>query len=339
MGLALNFKGRYAHIVTLANLVAWAFVIVTAAVVFRDLPSGDEWLRAVSFETLSALVSLAGLLLLTMLLRGIRWARLVNPHFHMPWRQAIPLYGWGFLLMTFSPFRMGDLARAWWIKRDGGSGFAAVGSIIAERVTDVAVVLLFLGLSVWVLQPSDPVWRLVSQVLTLLTVTGYAALAYGSRPVSRWLRDRLAVLPGEDSRRGRMYPALLRLTRILEGLACIQFTAATLWIVLLTLFIWLGIISGCHLYLLTFFPDLHWSTTMAVLAVVNFSSLFWAIPGNLGMYEMGAVATLAAFGIDKAEALVAITGMHAVVLLSVLLYGGICKVLLKNHKLKFWQIL
>lgn len=182
-------------------------------------------------------------------------------------------------------------------------------------------------------------WRLLSQVLTTLTVTGYSALAYGSRPVARWLKHRLAVLPEEDSRRGRMYPALLRLTRILEGLACIRFTTATLWIVLLTLFIWLGIISGCHLYLLTFFPDLHLSTTMAVLVVVNFSGLFWAIPGNLGMYEMGAVATMAAFGIDKAEAFVAITGMHTVVLLSVLLYGGICKVLLKNQKLKFWQIL
>ena len=49
--------------------------------------------------------------------------------------------------MTFTPARSGDIARAVWVRKQGGSGMHATGVLIAERITDTVLLVAALGVA------------------------------------------------------------------------------------------------------------------------------------------------------------------------------------------------
>ena len=84
---------------------------------------------------------------------------------------------------------------------------------------------------------------------------------------------------------------------------------------------------------------MHWTGAVAVLCAVNLTGLVAVAPGNIGLYELSAVVTLAFFMIPSSEALVVSTGLHAVVMASIISCAAIAKLLLKHFGLRLWDIL
>lgn len=89
--------------------------------------------------------------------RAVRWYWLLRPVHHVPIRRVLAVAWIGFAAVLFLPFRTGEVVRPVMIRKKGHlSGWAATGTVGAERVIDglVLSVLLFVALSLS--KPLDP---------------------------------------------------------------------------------------------------------------------------------------------------------------------------------------
>ena len=118
----------------LFSLFAWVCVLASVYFIASNWPGNDQF--AIMFEEgrWRAYFWLAGLLGCAQLLRGVRWALLLSSEKAFHWRSVVPIHGWYFLVLAFSPMRSGDLGRVLWAKSQGVSGFWATGTVIVERI-------------------------------------------------------------------------------------------------------------------------------------------------------------------------------------------------------------
>lgn len=95
--------------------------------------------------------------LLTLVLRAVRWYWLLRPLEPVSMRRVLTVSFIGFGALMLLPFRMGELVRPVLIRKDGRiSGWAATGSVAAERVLDGLYLCILLLVSMQLAQPLDP---------------------------------------------------------------------------------------------------------------------------------------------------------------------------------------
>lgn len=155
--------------------------------------------------------------------RGARWTWLLTPVHRVPMRRILAVSWIGFAGIVLLPFRAGEMVRPVLIRKKGHlSGWAATGTIGAERVIDglCLSVMLFVGLTVS--RPLDPLPTHIGNLpvpASIVPAAAYAALglfaaafslmglfywrralarrwterAVGlvSRPLGTWLADRV----------------------------------------------------------------------------------------------------------------------------------------------------
>lgn len=285
---------------SLRTRTAISFLIAAALLVFfasrLEIDFGRIWetIKRADFR-LFALGFLA--YYATFPLRGLRWRLLLsNASIGQPEAVKLPsvwtlaefvFLGW--FANCVIPAKLGDAYRGYQLKRAVRVSFAhSLGTIVAERILDMAVLVLLLFTSLWVLSTSgDRHGELATSILmggVALLVAGIVGLT------AMWLlRDRLHT----------------RLPQRLQAMY-LRFQHGTLgsfrrlpWVALLSLAIWMG--EACRLYLvmtalnlpLGFPYALFLSLANSLLTVVPFT------PGGLGLVEVGVVGLLMLGGIDK----------------------------------------
>ena len=110
-----------------------------------SLPAVAEQIRVsrLPYLTAAVLLSLAGFAF-----RAWRWQHLLGPLKWIPAGRLASAIFIGWTASAVLPGRVGEVARAWLLRRDGLRRSAAFGTVVLERLLDVLAVLLLFAASI-----------------------------------------------------------------------------------------------------------------------------------------------------------------------------------------------
>ena len=176
-----SFTGRFRWPAVLISFgLAGAFLLFL--VTRFDIDLGATWQ---SFQASNPLLFVLALLVhyTTFLFRGARWRLLLNSarqggdssEPNTPHCGSLILLGWFTNSVTW--FRLGDAYRAHVYAQDSGGSFSrTIGTILAERVLDIALVFLLLALATLLLVTSGVGASWIFMALAALMVAGLAGV-------------------------------------------------------------------------------------------------------------------------------------------------------------------
>jgi hypothetical protein len=285
-----------------------AVSIVALALVLRsvDVERTAEVLRAAA-PTWIALV--AAFITADVLVRAVRWRRLLAPIRSVAYRPMLGYLLVGYLANNVLPARLGELVRSHYLgDREGMSRTTTLGTVVVERVVDTAVVVAIAATAILVLNVRGIVTDAVTvgAAIAALLVVGLAVgIAAHRLPGSdaiaqraaRWprvgelaakLRDGLAV-----AGRPRTLVEALTLSVVAWGATLLAFAAA-------------GQAVGLELRL---------GEAALLSSGVALASAIPAGPGYLGTYELAAVKIAEALGIPVDPAFAMALVVHASILI------------------------
>lgn len=277
---------------------AIAAAILIVSVMRLNLDLGATWQAMRSADPLLYVLGF-GAYYLTFPSRALRWRQLLRSSQVVPAGQKVPpvrsLAGIIFLSWfanTLVPAKLGDGYRGYELKQRTGASFSSViGTIIAERVFDMAALAVLLVVSVIFIGRLDGAEgsaasqiMLATGVLVVLSVVGIAGLWLFRSHLPRLMPKRLHPFY-ERFQAGTL--GSFRDAPFCFGLSFLVWSteAARMFFVMQSL--GLG---------LTFPHALFLSLANALLTVVPFT------PGGLGLVESGMIALLMVAGVPKEQA-------------------------------------
>lgn len=230
------------------------------------------------------------------LMRGDRWRRLLAALGHrvaFSYATALLMAGW--FVSALIPARLGDVARAWMLRRDHevpmASGF---GSIAIERALDIfAILLLALVSATWALAGRTPpaVWQtigagaalFVGALLALLLVPGLEGWLLR---LSGWSLYQKAVRFGFE-----LIHSVRTIGRQPRVLALVALQSFYIWAcdIFLTFFIFRSLAQTIALGIAAF-----------ISMAIDLAAAVPLVPGALGQVEATALGLLALFQVDPA---------------------------------------
>jgi uncharacterized membrane protein YbhN (UPF0104 family) len=259
----------------------------------------------------------------TLILRGLRWRTLITTiDINISRRAAVEILALSFWVNVILPAKIGDVYRAWLLKKNGSSSFGrAVGTVIVERAVDLTTVALLGALSAYVafggnLSPAVTALTLIALALALV---GAAVLLLGRGPAAR-LVARLPLPATAAEPIARAFDALKAGSRKGTLIAVAPYTAI----------IW-GLQAarlGCVALALGLFQVDPAPGFLGISAVV-FTALVSAVlstipftPAGIGIVEAGSVGILISIFAMPPEAAIALTLLDRVIDIGSLMVGG-----------------
>ena len=228
------------------------------------------------------------LVLVELTIRAERWRVLLHPSAPVPLRSAFAYLSIGYFANLLLPARLGDVARAYLAARSFGiSTLVTLGTVVVERVSDTAVILLVVLVAGLAVAPSSEVagW---AELVAVVAVIGLAvAVVVGIlRPPLRSpgpsVRPAGALRSSPASREGGAALRRPRGAALVLGLTVLPFGVAVCTF---------GAVSGALGLPL---DPVEWALVLGVLAL---STAIPAAPGSLGTYEFAGVTVLGILGI------------------------------------------
>jgi len=264
-------------------------------------------------------------LLLTLVVRAIRWHYLLRPIKLATLYNLFAATTIGFMANMLLPARVGELIRAYILgQREQISKTAALASVFLERLWDVIILLSFLALLVITRSIRREILvdqRLLGIGYISLGLIGLIFLSlilirHKAQPIS----DRVATMIAPFSRqlaeriRGiiNSFTQGLVTLRMDRNLVNIIFWSLTLWIT-----------AGLSLHLILFAFDLHLPLPVPffLLILQAFGVALPSSPGFIGTYHAATVAGLTMLGIPRGQALSVAIVMHASFFIPMVLLG------------------
>ena len=285
----------------LRNWLRLALGLLVAAACLHFAMRGTDWSRVRDVLAGAHPAWLAACLAsaaATLLVRALRWVRLLEPVGAVTLEAALSATAVGFAAGVVLPLRLGELARPLLLDRRTGIGFApALSSILVERLLDVAfVALCFFALSL--AHPLPPAVQVGAQALGIGAAAGLAALVVAQRHraiANRWVRAVCRRLPD------RVAGPLARAAGgLLDGCRALGDGRTLLRVLGLSLLLWL-VTAGvylCAIYALAI-PAPPIPAALASLVIVAAFVFLPQAPGLVGTWQAGCVVALGLFGVPR----------------------------------------
>ncbi len=260
---------------------------------------------------------MAGFLVLDILLRAVRWQRLIAPIRHVAFPATLGYLLVGYLANNVLPARLGELVRCHYLgDRERLSRTTALGTVVVERIVDVAVVVAIAAFAIIVLSVRGLVANavIVGVAIVVLLAVGLAIGVAAHR------------LPGAErvARAAARWPRVGKLAgRLREGLAVAGrprtlFEALGLsvlaWGATLLAFAAAGQAIGIELTI---------GQASLLASGVALAAAIPSGPASLGTFEFAAVRIGGALGVPSDSALAIGLLVHAAILVTTTLGGGI----------------
>lgn len=304
------------------TMLGLAVSAVALAVCLRavDLP---EVVALLGAAQPAPLVALLVVLAVQTVVRAYRWSLLLPRHDgrRIPVRRTLPPLLVGYLGNAVLPARLGEPARALILaRRERVPGALSFGSVVLERVVDMAVLALLMvpaawvaGGSRWILEVAVVAGAVAGAVLVILAVVGLSVPA-------RWLAGvaprlgggRITVLAAGVADRLVEFAAGAGASGRRPVIGAAAVVTACAWLMDGAL-VWLAAASlGISLDL---------AAAIVISGVAVLGTAVPSAPGYIGTFELAASAAAVALGVDPAEALALAILVHAMVLLPIALAG------------------
>lgn len=279
---------------TIASLLA-AAIIVAIAVWKAPINWGDAWARIRHADPLLYIAAVI-VFYLSFVIRSLRWQVLLrNSGEHVHWRSLPGIIVSSFFVNCVVPAKMGDVYRAYLLRvKQGVSASKALGTIIAERLVDLCVLMGLLLIS-----GSVAFYRKAPAFLIPYVIAGSAICLAGVAIV-------LTMRAGRGQRVLRLLPEAVfhRYENLRMGTVHSLKRLPTL--VVLTGTVWA--LESARLAFVVFalgYGDLlTWSQFLLVALVAALLTTVPFLPGGIGLVEAGMVGVLIAVaGIGQQEAI------------------------------------
>ena len=295
-GEASPFTARVFNRRTVVSLVI-AAAIVAVAVWRAPIDWGDAWHRIVHanpFLYLTALLIYWG----SFLVRGYRWqVLLANAGERQPLRPLVSIVITSFFVNCVVPAKMGDVYRAYLARTKlGVSAAKALGTVIAERLLDLCVLMALL-----IAAGAVVFWHKAPQVLVPYVIIGTAICIAGVGVI-------MAMRAGRGQRLLRLLPEAIFHRYESFRIGTVHSLARFPRLGVLTVLVWtceaarLGFVVSA----LGFGGLLGPSQFLLIALVAALLTTIPFLPGGLGLVEAGMVGVLIAVGGVGREAAVSI---------------------------------
>lgn len=251
---------------------------------------------------------------------ALRWRVLLAGRVQLPYRTAFSYLMIGALASTVLPLRLGDVARAVLLGRRCGASPALVGgSIIVERILDVATLLIFLALLTPVIEIPAAIRAGVGALAVAAALAGAGLLLIAeatrgavAKTLARWAR----AFPG-----GSYLLTILR--RLSTGAAAVRDPARLATSALLSVVSWSLVGAATAAYVSAFQLATPWYAGFFVMVAVNLGSAIPSSPGSVGVYHYLAMLALSFWVVDSNAAFGYALGTHALSIALIGMLGGI----------------
>ncbi len=297
-------------------IVGIAISIVTLVVIVRgvDLAEVADILRTAIPAWIGVMiVAICG----DLAFRALRWQRLLAPIHWVPYLHTLQYLLIGYLANNILPARLGELVRCHYLgDREGVSRTTVLGTVVVERVVDTAVVVAIASVAILVLHVKGVVASAVlfGLAITALLVVILAVLIVGHR------------LPGAErlAATAERWPTVADLGRKLHGGLAVAGRPRTLAEALvLSLVAWSCTVLGFAAAGQALGVQLSTAEAALLASGVALATAIPSGPGNLGTFDLAAVAIATSFGIDRETAVALGILAHAAVLIVTSIGGGI----------------
>jgi glycosyltransferase 2 family protein len=262
----------------------------------------DKIVEALQDVKYSYLIMAALLMLLTSVLRSLRWGMILSPIEKIGQKSLFSIFSVGFMAVVLIPMRVGELVRAYLLRTNSHVSFTtALSTIFVERVFDMLTILLILF--VVILQAPVPLWLLkagyTALVLSILMILFMCFCYFKTGETLRLIRPVLGWLPHRFQ--GKL-EGLIK--NFITGFEIIRNPGKILGIAILSTLIW--VISGLAIYSLFWFQGLELNLVVAfVVLVVNIVGVSLpTAPGMLGNFQLSCIVALSLFNVNKDVAFV-----------------------------------
>ena len=261
--------------------------------------------------------------------RAVRWRYLLSPLRLVPLGRLYPAVVIGYMANNLLPVRLGELVRAYYLaRREQFSASSTLATVAVERVYDGVTLLSFAataGLALLLLGEFTGSTNLSRSGIIALSVATVAIFLAGLL-VLTLMATILQFVPFMDRRfgmvLGRFRPKVRSLAEtFVQGLAILSSPRRHLGLFVLSVPVWLleggvYLLIGYSFGIDGFFGSI-WVFILVVALVTATSNLATSIPsaiGGIGPFEVVALNTLLALGVDSSLAALYAVFVHLVAL-------------------------
>ena len=253
--------------------------------------------------------------------RTWRWHYMLRPIKRVPLVRLFPVVCIGYMGNNIFPARIGELLRAYVLKRTEEVAISAsLATILLERIFDGVVMLLFvfIGLPLVPVIPGD--WRRFVIVFSLLFfgALGFffllAASPRRSQAAYTWVIDRLLPERFREPVRGFA-------DRFMEGLYFLRSGRDVVMIFVTSVVVWLAETGKYWFVMHAFDFEVSFFVLMLMNGVVNLFTTIPSAPGYLGTFDEPGIEILKAFGVNENIAAAYTLVLHAALWLPITALG------------------
>lgn len=292
----------------------------------RGLRLTDVW-SAVRAANYWWILPGVGAYMLGLVVRAWRWHYLLRPLKSIPTSTIFPIVTIGYMGNNIYPARIGEILRAYVLKRKEDIPISAsLATIIIERIFDGVVMLGFV----------------IFNLPTLTTVAGTSGFVGSIQQVALWgtavfggallVFLLTAMFPNPAMRIfawliEHTLPVRLRpkvhslLLRFLEGLAALRSPRDALMVFFTSIVIWLLETVKYWFVMQAFSFTVSFFALMLMNGIVNLATTIPSAPGYIGTFDAPGIAVLEAFGVEGALAAAYTLVLHAALWLPPTLLG------------------
>lgn len=285
----------------------WIGVLISALFLYialRDI-AFHQFLFALRRADVMPVVGAFFLMLVIYLLRTARWQAIIRSSTEISLRHTFNILMIGFFGNNVLPARAGEFIRAILLRRQiQVTKSFALGTIVVERVTDVAALVGLLLLALYRIPPQNlpavtTEVRAVALGVLALFVAGMAVLLWGRVWVVELLRRTFALVVSDETA-ARLAS---KFDHFSQGLEVLRRPRELALVSALSVLSWAGMVVVFFLVFTAFHFDLPLSAAGFAVGLVNLGMVVPASPGYVGTYEFFMVKSLGAFKIASGVAL------------------------------------
>lgn len=263
------------------------FVIIEPAEIIAAFRNANFFLLGISALTVIAFL----------LLRAVRWRFLLRNQ--LPYMQVFHIQNIGYMLNVFLPARLGDLTRAVLIGSNPPVTISmGLSTTVVDRLVDMIFVVAILPFALAAVDTLPDWMRDGARATGIIAILGIFVLiiAANQRPLISRLVTAVLNRINLGQRQINPQPWVRRADDFLKGLDVLTRPKDGIVLVVLTILVWLPIISAYYISLTAVGLDVTWPMAIFVFCAAAFSVALPSSPGQVGVYHLAVIAALTLIG-------------------------------------------